>query len=137
MNPVHLAIIYGAFITEGNILEPRLIFDNAPAPQVWMPNAFSPETAEIVLDSLIFSVYYGTGRNARIAGRTLAGKTGTAEIKLTQDDDDGRELGWFVLLDADENIENPLLVVSMVEDVQGRGGSGYVVTRVRQIFERR
>jgi len=25
----------------------------------------------------------------------------------------------------------------MVEDVQGRGGSGYVVTRVRQIFERR
>jgi len=137
MNPVHLAIIYGAFLTEGNILEPRLIFDNAAAPQVWIPNAFSPETAKIVLDSLIFSIDYGTGRNASIAGRTLAGKTGTAEIKLNQDDDDGRELGWFVLLDADENIENPLLVVSMVEDVQGRGGSGYVVTRVRQIFERR
>ena len=87
------------------------------------------------LESLVFSVEYGTGRNARIPGINLAGKTGTAEIKLTQDDDTGRELGWFVLLTADEDAENPLLVVSMVEDVQGRGGSGHVVTRVRQIFE--
>jgi len=151
MNPVHLAAIYGAFVTEGNILQPRLILENASPgrmgeqltgqatspPQVWIPGAFSPETAKIVLESLVFSVEYGTGRNARISGMTLAGKTGTAEIKLTQDDATGRELGWFVLLTADEDAENPLLVVSMVEDVQGRGGSGYVVTRVRQIFERR
>jgi len=137
MNPVHLAMIYGAFVTEGNILKPSLVLDSTNSPQVWLPNAFSPETARTVLDSLIFSVDYGTGSNARIAGRTLAGKTGTAELKLSQEDDDGRELGWFVLLDADNDNENPLLVVSMVEDVQGRGGSGYVVTRVRQIFERR
>jgi len=151
MNPVHLAAIYGAFVTDGNILAPRLIHDNSYAnpgrmggqlagqttrpPQVWIPSAFSPETARVVLESLVFSVEYGTGRNARIPGINLAGKTGTAEIKLTQDDNTGRELGWFVLLTADEDAENPLLVVSMVEDVQGRGGSGYVVTRVRQIFE--
>jgi len=135
MNPVHLAAIYGAFITEGTIMMPHLIHDNASYPQAWIPRAFSPETAGAVLASLIFAVEYGTGRDARIPGLALAGKTGTAEIKLTQDDTTGRELGWFVLLTADENAENPLLVVSMVEDVQGRGGSGYVVPRVRQIFE--
>jgi len=114
---------------------PRLTHDIASNPQAWIPRAFSPEAASAVLESLIFAVEYGTGREARIPGVALAGKTGTAEIKLTQDDTTGRELGWFVLLTADENAENPLLVVSMVEDVQGRGGSGYVVPRVRQIFE--
>ena len=135
VNPVHLAAIYAAFITQGDIMMPRLTHNIANPPQVWIPGAFSPETARVVLDSLIFSVEYGTGRNARIPGTPLAGKTGTAEIKLTQDDVTGRELGWFVLLTADENAQNPLLVVSMVEDVQGRGGSGYVVPRVRQIFD--
>ena len=149
MNPVHLAAIYAAFVTEGDILRPRLLLESAcpgymgvqPAqqtsnsPQMWIPGAFSPETAGIILESLIFSIDYGTGQGARIPGMTLAGKTGTAELKLAQDDVTGRELGWFVLLTADEDTENPLLVLSMVEDVQGRGGSGYVVTRVRQLFE--
>jgi len=134
MNPVHLAVIYAAFVNDGNIIQPRLIYDGANQPQYWFTQAFSPETARIVLESLIFSVDYGTGRNARIPGRTLAGKTGTAEIKLTQDDEGGTELGWFVLLTADEDEQNPLLVISMVEDVHGRGGSGYVVPRVKQIF---
>jgi len=135
MNPVHLAAIYSAFVNNGNIVEPQLILGRPDTGAAWIPGAFSPETARIVLESLIFSVDYGTGRAARNPELTLAGKTGTAELKLTQDDDSGRELGWFVLLTADENTENPLLVVSMVEDVQGRGGSGYVVQRVRQLFQ--
>ncbi|MCL2841246.1 MAG: penicillin-binding transpeptidase domain-containing protein [Defluviitaleaceae bacterium] len=134
MNPVHLAALYAAFVNDGNILEPWLIYDRPYTPLLWVPEAFSPETARYVLDSLIFSVDYGTGRGARVSGVTLAGKTGTAEIKLTQDDDTGTEIGWFVLLTADEDVENPLLVVSMVEDVQGRGGSGYVIPRVATLF---
>jgi len=134
MNPVHLAVIYAAFVNNGNMIQPSLIYENAYLLRTWIPNAFSSETTRVVLDSLIFSVEYGTGRPARIPGTALAGKTGTAEIKLTQDDTTGRELGWFVLLTADENAENPLLVVSMVEDVQDRGGSGYVVPRVASLF---
>jgi len=134
INPVHLAVIYTAFVNEGNILEPRLIYNRPYTPQLWRPNAFTPETARIVLDSLIYSVEYGTGRPARIPGTTLAGKTGTAELKLTQGDEDGTELGWFVLFTADQNTENPLLVVSMVEGVENRGGSGYVVPRVASLF---
>jgi len=131
MNPVHLAAIYASFVNNGNILEPQLILGRTP--EVWRANVFSPTTANAVLDSLIYSIDVGTGRPTRIPGVTLAGKTGTAEIKLTQDDTTGRELGWFVLLTVDE-IENPLLIVSMVEDVQDRGGSGYVVARVGEIM---
>ncbi|MCL2421911.1 MAG: penicillin-binding transpeptidase domain-containing protein, partial [Defluviitaleaceae bacterium] len=134
MNPVHMAAIYAAFVNEGNILQPRLFYDGMvydnfaerAAPVFWIEDAFSPETARVVLDSLIHSIEVGTGQAARLPGITLAGKTGTAEIKLAQDDTTGTELGWFVLLTVDE-AENPLLVVSMVEDVHGRGGSGYVV----------
>ena len=61
-------------------------------------------------------------------------KSVTAELKHAQGDTTGVELGWFVLLTADANTENSLLVVSMVEDVQSRGGSGYVVPRVASLF---
>ena len=136
VNPVHLAVIYSAFVNAGSIIQPRLINqrDVAFQPQFWIENVVSAETAEIVLDSLIYSIDYGTGRPARIPGTVLAGKTGTAELKLTQDDEDGIELGWFVLTTTDENAAQPLLVVSMVENVQGRGGSGYVVPRVASVF---
>lgn len=44
-----------------------------------------------------------------IEGLTLAGKTGTVEIKSSKDDKDGTELGWLNVLAADEDDENPLL----------------------------
>ena len=139
VNPVHLAAIYAAFANDGIIMQPRLIrevefYDRVFEPIVWKNDVISPETARIVLDSLINSIENGTGTGARVPGRILAGKTGTAEIKLAQDDLTGSELGWFVLLTTDVNEENPLLVISMVEDVQGRGGSGYVVPKVASLF---
>ena len=32
-------------------------------------------------------------------------------------------------------MENPILIVSMVEDVKERGGSGYVVGKDKQVLE--
>jgi len=133
INPIHLAAIYSAFVNNGNILQPRL---NIVGPEIgiWKENAFSSETADIVLESLVQVIEQGTGIDARIPGRVLAGKTGTAEIKQYRGDQGGTELGWFVMLTA-EDTDNPLLVVSMVEDVEHRGGSRYVVERVRTLFE--
>lgn len=135
MNPVHLAVIYAAFLNEGNILKPRLIFSEAETPEIWKSNAFSPETTAIIRKDLVQVIERGTGKTGRIDGVTLAGKTGTAEIKLDKEDTDGTELGWFVLFTADENVENPLLIVSMVEDVKNRGGSHYVIPHVKALFE--
>ncbi len=135
MNPVHLAVIYAAFMNEGNILKPRLILSGAETPEIWKANAFSPETVATIRNDLVQVIERGTGKMGRINGLTLAGKTGTAEIKLDKEDVDGTELGWFALFTADENVENPLLVVSMVEDVKSRGGSHYVIPHVKALFE--
>ena len=62
------------------------------------------------------------------------GKTGTAEIKASKDDTSGTELGWFAIFTA-EDTECPILIISMVEDVKGRGGSGYVVKKDSLVLE--
>ena len=65
----------------------------------------------------------------------LAGKTGTAEIKASKDDTSGTELGWFAIFTAEDTVEHPILIISMVEDVKGRGGSGYVVKKDGLVLE--
>ncbi len=131
-NPIHLATIYAAFVNEGNIIQPTLRYGSSPT--FWKEGAFSPETATTIKNALIQVVERGTGTEAKIAGKKLGGKTGTAEIKQSKEDETGTELGWFVLFTAD-NSSSPLLVVSMVEDVKGRGGSHYVVPKVKALFE--
>ena len=59
----------------------------------------------------------------------------TAEIKASKDDISGTELGWFAIFTAEDTVERPILIISMVEDVKGRGGSGYVVKKDSLVLE--
>ncbi len=68
----------------------------------------------------------------QIEGIDLAGKTGTAELKKSLDDKNGQENGWFVAWDTNKS---NLLVSMMIEDVKDRGGSHYLVPKVKHIFE--
>ena len=77
----------------------------------------------------------GTGYAAHRDDILLAGKTGTAEIKASKDDISGTELGWFAIFTAEDTVERPILIISMVEDVKGRGGSGYVVKKDSLVLE--
>lgn len=77
----------------------------------------------------------GTGYAAHREDILLAGKTGTAEIKASKDDTSGTELGWFAICTAEKEVERPILMISMVEDVKERGGSGYVVKRDSLVLE--
>ena len=76
----------------------------------------------------------GTGYGVHREDIRLAGKTGTAEIKASVEDTTGTELGWLAVYTAQET-ENPLLLVSMVEDVKDRGGSGYVTDKIRAVLD--
>lgn len=135
LNPIHLASIYTMFVNEGNVMNPYLEYKSSPEPKVWKDNAVSKEAADTILKDMIQVVENpsGTGHQAYIAGLNIAGKTGTAEIKLNQQDTKGRELGWFVAMTV--NDKSNLLVVAMAEDVKDRGGSHYVVPKVRKVFE--
>lgn len=137
MSPVHLASLYTMFTNEGNVLKPYLLYKEQPSPEIWISNASSPETAEIVKSGLmkVISSDHGTGHAINRADVTLAGKTGTAEIKASKSDTTGTELGWFVVTTTDKSMKTPILLVSMVEDVKNRGGSGYVVRKDKDILD--
>lgn len=138
VNPLHMACIYSAFCNNGNIIKPYIIYQKEPEPEYWIPDAFSNKVSEIVLEGLekVVNSQNGTGYLAHRDDTILAGKTGTAEIKISKDDASGTELGWFVVFTTDKNIKDPVLIISMAEDVKGRGGSSYVVKKSRDIMEK-
>ena len=139
VNPIHMAMMYSAFVNEGNMIMPYLEYKENASSQMdkyYKENAFSKEAANEVRDDLIQVVENpsGTAHSAKIEGKTIAGKTGTAEIKQSKDDTEGTEIGWFNAFNVGESDENSLLVVSMVENVKGKGGSHYLLPKVRAIF---
>lgn len=137
VNPLHLACIYTAFRNGGNMISPYLVYREEAHPEPWIEGAFSEETAKTVLEGLtgVVNDAEGTGYAAHREDVVLAGKTGTAEIKDSKDDTSGTELGWFAVFTAERDTEHPILIVSMVEDVKGRGGSGYVVDKVVPVLD--
>ncbi len=136
INPVHLAALYTAFLNQGDVLTPYLLYKEEPGTSVWLPQAFSTEAVQTVAEGMeqVINDPNGTGYGVHREDIRLAGKTGTAEIKVSVEDTTGTELGWLAVYTAQET-ENPLLLVSMVEDVKDRGGSGYVTDKIRAVLD--
>lgn len=137
VNPIHLAALYTGFLNGGDVIKPYLLYREDASPEVWLSGAYTPEAAQLVEEGLEEVVHspHGTGRRANREDVVLAGKTGTAEIKLTKDDVNGTELGWFCVATAQKEAASPILLVTMVEDVKGRGGSGYVVDHAAALLD--
>ena len=137
VNPLHLACIYTAFCNEGNMIKPYLVWQPEANAEYWIPGAFSEETAAQVLEGgkKVVNDPHGTGYGAHREDILLAGKTGTAEIKDSKEDTSGTELGWFAVFTPEKEQERPILLINMVEDVKGRGGSGYVVQKDAEVLE--
>ncbi len=137
INPLHLACMYTAFANGGNIVQPYLTVGQKRDNLYWLREVFSRETAEQVLDMMVQVVSdpEGTGQAAYREDIRLAAKTGTAEIKVSQGDKNGTELGWFAIFTADRDEARPILLVSMIEDVKDRGGSGYVVRGDKEVLD--
>ena len=128
MNPLQLASIYSAFVNNGSIYQPHIVQGKT---KTWIKNIFSKETSQTIKEDLINVIAdeKGTGHAIYHDSIALAGKTGTAEIKQSQSDTTGTELGWFTVMTTDS--KQPLLITTMVEDVKDRGGSGYVVEHTK------
>ena len=137
VNPIHMAMIYSSFANEGNIIMPYLEYKENAEPTYYKKQAFTQDTANTIKQDLIQVVENenGTAHSIKIEGITIAGKTGTAEIKDSKDDQNGTEIGWFNSFLADENSKRQLLIVSMVEDVKGRGGSHYLLDKIKEIYQ--
>lgn len=134
VNPLHLLSMYSMFVNDGNMIQPVLKYEENAAAKIWKEKAVSAQTAQTVKQSLLSVIENpsGTGAGAKIDGVTMLGKTGTAEIKESQDDTTGVERGWFIC-ETTEDMSNQIAVVGMVEDVKTKGGSSYVTQKVRNI----
>ncbi len=136
VNPIHMASIYSAFANDGKMIKPYLIYDNKKVSYL-NENAFSKEATDIVKNALIQVVENpnGTASDMKISGLTIAGKTGTAELKKSNDDTESGTLGWFDCFTTNRE-EGNLLIIGMVENVQNNssGGSHYVIQKIRNIF---
>jgi len=132
MSVLHLAAAYSPFLNEGNLIKPILLSTEEKG-QVWRKNIISSSTAKIISDDLqqVIESPNGTAHAGEIAGKTLAGKTGTAELKAKQGEK-GTENGWYVAYDKKNK---DLLIAMMIEGVQDKGGSSHVVKKVKKIIE--
>ncbi|MFT8322650.1 MAG: penicillin-binding transpeptidase domain-containing protein [Bacillus sp. (in: firmicutes)] len=129
---LHLATAYSSFVNSGNVIKPILL-SSEKAGQIGKENSMSSKTADIISNDLqqVIDSPSGTAHSGKINGLTLAGKTGTAELKAKQGEK-GTENGWYV---AYNKKDKDLLISMMIEGVQGRGGSSLVVKKVKNILE--
>ena len=135
VNPIHMASIYSAFANDGNMIKPRIEYDESKNGEILIENAFSKEATDIIESDLIQVVEKGTATDMKIDGLTIAGKTGTAELKTSQEDTESGTLGWFNCYTINRQ-GGDLLIVSMVENVQDNadGGSHYLIKKIKNLL---
>lgn len=129
MNPVQMTSIYSSLMNDGKMMTPHVV--KSTETSVWA-EPFSKETTDEIKSDLIQVVEdnNGTAHALNNSQYQLAAKSGTGEIKDSQDDTTGTELGWLSVDSTDSS--KPIVITTMVEDVKGRGGSNYVVNGVKQ-----
>lgn len=132
ISPLHLALIYSTLATEGNLMQPSLELSGLE-PLVWKKQAVDQEYVAMLQDLFLTVVTdpAGTGYTDPPAKTRMLGKTGTAELKKSLDEE-AEENGWFVAM----NIDQPRLTIAMmIEDVKERKGSRYVVPLVKKAMD--
>lgn len=137
VNPIHMAAIYSSFANEGNMIKPYIEYNENEKGTVLKKNVFSAEAATTIKDYLIQVVENpeGTAPSAKTTGLTIAGKTGTAELKTSKDDIESGVLAWFDCFTTNRVNQN-LLIIGMVENTQNNssGGSSYIIKKIKTIL---
>ncbi|MBM3777796.1 MAG: penicillin-binding protein 2 [Acidimicrobiia bacterium] len=122
VTPVSMAVMTAAIANGGTRVTPHLVkaidhgsgWEPVDAPPPRTERALAPEAVQAIHDGLWMVVNQrGTGRNARIEGRDVAGKTGTAQVisldaaraLAGRTDRDLRDHGWFVFFAPRDNPE--------------------------------
>ena len=129
VNPVHMASIYSSFANEGNMVKPYLEYKEDTKPEYIAENVFTEDATDEIKKDLIKVVEQGTAKDMRMYNTTIAGKTGTAELKASKDTTGGT-LGWFNCFTTD--YETPYLIVGMVENAKENGGSHFIIPIIKK-----
>ena len=134
VTPLHIALFYSTLSNEGNMMQPRLVISENPEAKVWKEGLISQNNLPILIDAFTASVNDAgaTLPDGAVPGHRVAGKSGAAEIKASQDDANGTENGWFVSTDPDSS---KISISMIIENVKNRGGSHVTIPKVRNVME--
>ncbi|WP_087972550.1 penicillin-binding transpeptidase domain-containing protein [Oceanobacillus rekensis] len=128
MSAFHLAVTYTPFLNNGNLIKPTFLTSEETA-QVWQDGLITPDQATAIQDILRKVVTEGTAKKAQDADFPISGKTGTAELKLS-DKESGAENGWFVGYPTDDP---NILIAMMVEETHTKEG-GIAIQKVTDVL---
>lgn len=129
MSSLHLALIYSAFLNDGNIVKPSFLHEDKKD-EIWLEDVMKPEDTEKMQEYLREVVTEGTAESALDDDLDISGKTGTVELKQSQDSK-GHDNGWFVGYPTDDQ---DVLIAMMMEHTENLGASSFVAENVKDIL---
>ncbi|MET3682273.1 penicillin-binding protein [Alkalibacillus flavidus] len=130
MTNTHLATIYAGVANDGQYMEPTLLLNDEQS--VWKNDIVTDKQNQTIQDALRQVVVNGSASDINIDNKTMAGKTGTVELKADQEVENGKQNGLFVSYDQSKR---DMVLSLLIEGVQDRGGSGLAVQLSKQFFE--
>jgi penicillin-binding protein A len=125
MTPLQGAMIASAIANNGSQMRPYLVEQwigpdlttkHYVAEPKQLRRSCSPEVAGQLQEMMISVVQNGTGKNARIDGYQVGGKTGTADSA-----EDAKAHGWFIGFAMKDG--RPVVAVAVFLEEAGKGGS--------------
>jgi penicillin-binding protein 2 len=138
VTPIQLANAYAALANNGEYFTPRIVkrveTDDGEIIEEFRPEKkavlpVSQENIQLLKKALwgVVNEPGGTGGQARLAGRDVAGKTGTAQVIGMSEGDDGSAYPYeyrdHALFVSFAPRDNPEIVVAVVVEHAGHGGS--------------
>lgn len=102
VTPIQLVAAVGAIANQGKLMKPHIV-DKILYPSgavsvdaQMVRQAIKPQTAQLVSAMMVSVVQRGHGQRAGVAGYTIAGKTGTAQIPKGGGYEEGPTIGTFI-----------------------------------------
>lgn len=133
VTPIHMAAVASTFANEGALVTPYIVdkVKNAEGALVTLAQkesiqVISEDIANQIRDMMVAVVREGTGRNARISGVSVAGKTGTAQNET------GEDHSWFI---GFAPAEDPQIAVAVILESEGRSGGEAAAPIAREVMK--
>ncbi|MGK7379365.1 penicillin-binding transpeptidase domain-containing protein [Planococcus sp. 1R117A] len=124
VNILHLAAMYEPFFTAGTIYKPTFFLEEEDG-QVWKKGLADAEDAEVIRSNLRNAVAEGFPKAARLSGVPLAGKSGTAQNRLGEND-------YFVGYNSDHPV---FILALMIENQEKDENSEEAAAIAAEVFK--
>ncbi|MBL4871614.1 MAG: penicillin-binding protein 2 [Robiginitomaculum sp.] len=132
VTPLALATAIGALLNGGIYVPPTVLKRDAGTGAIGR-RAVSKQTSEFLVDMMRYVVTNGTGKNARVSGYEVMGKTGTAEKLVDGQYDKTRLVTSFVAAFPYHDPTYLVLIVydepNAADDTYGRASAGWNAAR--------